>query len=269
MVNDDSRTIETAVRQRPNGRTTSSGELALMSAAGEVHVLSETTTLIGRTSDAQIRTIDPQVSRRHAEITRGSDGRMRVTDLGSRHGTFVNRQRVSALSPIEIAAGDTLVLGDTCSFLVVATSDARRISRGDYSAITVDVRTGLFVWRYFFEALTREVSACARHGLPLAIAAFEFEADESAFVSMAGVVRGASRVEDLVSREPAANRLVVMLRECDEEYGARFVSRVRHALTRDSPTSDAVAMKTGVTGLEGSGARSAQELLDRLYASLR
>ena len=64
---------------------------------------------IGRLSECRIVLPDPNVSRRHAELTQ-QDGVVVVTDLGSTNGTLVNGK------PIQSAAledGDTITLGST------------------------------------------------------------------------------------------------------------------------------------------------------------
>ena len=63
---------------------------------------------LGRDPECTIRLADAQVSRRHAVITAVADG-VRVTDLNSRHGTFVNGERVTR--PRRLLSGDVITLG--------------------------------------------------------------------------------------------------------------------------------------------------------------
>jgi predicted component of type VI protein secretion system len=65
--------------------------------------------VIGRSTRADIRLNDPWVSRVHCELSL-RDGQLVVRDLESRHGVYVNDQRVmqSVLHP-----GDVLLLGVT------------------------------------------------------------------------------------------------------------------------------------------------------------
>eukprot|EP01084_Bolivina_argentea_P099043 178026_1 len=44
---------------------------------------------------SDIKLEHPSISRRHALIGHGSSGNLYVMDLGSSHGTFVNKQRLS------------------------------------------------------------------------------------------------------------------------------------------------------------------------------
>jgi len=39
---------------------------------------------------------DPEISRRHARVSRGTDGLLSIEDLGSANGTFVNDERIDA-----------------------------------------------------------------------------------------------------------------------------------------------------------------------------
>lgn len=52
------------------------------------------------------------VSRRHAKIA-GGGGRHIIDDLGSRHGLFINGERVRFGSPYQLQAGDRIGLGST------------------------------------------------------------------------------------------------------------------------------------------------------------
>ncbi|MEO0629410.1 MAG: SpoIIE family protein phosphatase [Planctomycetota bacterium] len=66
--------------------------------------------LIGRSDEAGWSIPDPSVSRRHASIL-GKGGAWHVTDLGSKHGTAVNGERVEARRPMPVQPGDVLSFG--------------------------------------------------------------------------------------------------------------------------------------------------------------
>lgn len=61
---------------------------------------------------------DPEISRRHARVSRGADGTLAIEDLGSANGTFVNDVRIDG--PCVLAPGDRVRVGKTV--LEVATS---------------------------------------------------------------------------------------------------------------------------------------------------
>lgn len=61
--------------------------------AGARFALAGDRTRLGRHPDSEISLDDITVSRRHAEILRGSDG-YRLRDVGSLNGTYLNQERV-------------------------------------------------------------------------------------------------------------------------------------------------------------------------------
>lgn len=78
----------------------------------EEHVLSGGTTVLGREAINDIVLHDPEVSRRHAQITY-QGGRYFIEDLGSTNGTFINNQRISV--PTWLNNGDLIEMGESLS----------------------------------------------------------------------------------------------------------------------------------------------------------
>jgi len=70
-------------------------------------------TLIGRREDCDFRIPLGDISRKHCRLVK-EDGALKVQDLGSSNGTFVNNQRVQALA---LSPGDTIQIGGV-SFIV-------------------------------------------------------------------------------------------------------------------------------------------------------
>ena len=64
--------------------------------------------VIGRGPEAGLNVDDPLVSRAHAQLLVTPDG-LRIEDLGSRHGTFVNGEHVEA--PRLVGSGDVIGIG--------------------------------------------------------------------------------------------------------------------------------------------------------------
>ncbi len=54
---------------------------------------------------------DPEISRRHALVSRGAGGALTIEDLGSANGTFVNGERIDA--PRGLDLGDSVTMGQT------------------------------------------------------------------------------------------------------------------------------------------------------------
>ncbi len=77
--------------------------------------------VIGRGPDAGCSIDDSLVSRAHAQILVGPEG-LRVSDLGSRHGTLVNGERITEARALR--GGDVITIGSTV-FVVRRTSSGR------------------------------------------------------------------------------------------------------------------------------------------------
>ncbi|VAW09340.1 hypothetical protein MNBD_ACTINO02-709 [hydrothermal vent metagenome] len=75
--------------------------------AGMTYILGDGTTLVGRSDNAGLFLGDVSVSRRHAEFD-ASEGVLRVTDLGSLNGTYVNGSRVEQA---DLSPGDEVWIG--------------------------------------------------------------------------------------------------------------------------------------------------------------
>ena len=75
--------------------------------AGSRFLLDRDATTVGRHPDSDIFLDDVTVSRRHAELVRSEEG-MRVKDLGSLNGSYVNGERVEERT---LATGDELQIG--------------------------------------------------------------------------------------------------------------------------------------------------------------
>ena len=88
-----------------------SGEQALEITAGRTFV-------VGRAVTSDIPVYDPTVSRRHAELTLTAGG-IRVHDLGSSNGTFVNGTNVT---DSVVGDGDVVTFGKVAFNVVAVTS---------------------------------------------------------------------------------------------------------------------------------------------------
>jgi pSer/pThr/pTyr-binding forkhead associated (FHA) protein len=75
--------------------------------AGETFTLDAERTTIGRSPDCEIFLDDVTVSRKHAVLERSGEA-LRIEDLGSLNGTFLNRKRIDSG---ELSDGDELQIG--------------------------------------------------------------------------------------------------------------------------------------------------------------
>ncbi len=77
---------------------------------------------IGRDSTSRVRLCDTEVSRRHAEFVRTTDG-VRLLDIGSANGTFVNGQ---SIRDVLLQAGDQIQVGQTVMVFTATRPEAPR-----------------------------------------------------------------------------------------------------------------------------------------------
>jgi Protein of unknown function (DUF3662)/FHA domain len=84
-------------------------ETATLEWPGGTYVIEQRVTVIGRSSEADVRLDDANASRRHAELRRIGDG-YSLVDLGSTNGTEVNGQRIQETA---LMNGDVISVGTT------------------------------------------------------------------------------------------------------------------------------------------------------------
>jgi hypothetical protein len=127
---------------------------------------------IGRAVDCAVSVADSSVSRYHARIELGPDGRHAVTDLGSTNGTFVNDVRAAAAP---LGDGDYLRVGN-CIYKYLAGGNVEAEYHEEIYRLTVmDPLTGIHNRRYLMEVLKREVARSVRHRRPLALALIDVD----------------------------------------------------------------------------------------------
>lgn len=95
--------------------------------------------LIGRAAEEAVGRFgdDPELSRRHATVSRGPGGELTIEDLGSANGTFVNGERLS--EPRVLRAGDVIRLGQS-QLAVEAGTDVpgpTRLAKGPVEELVV------------------------------------------------------------------------------------------------------------------------------------
>lgn len=72
------------------------------------HVEASSPLVIGRSTAADVLVMDPEVSRRHAQLD-VDGGTVFLTDLNSSNGTFLNGRKIG--DSIEVRPGDTIDVG--------------------------------------------------------------------------------------------------------------------------------------------------------------
>jgi signal transduction histidine kinase/ActR/RegA family two-component response regulator len=107
-------------------------------ASGRSFSLGETTG-IGRDPANQVCLSDMMVGRRHAEVRRTGEGRFELTDLGSRHGTYVRGRRIGT---VLLDPGDEILIGGTRLRFDAGEAPVERVDGG----VAALVQKRLSVW---------------------------------------------------------------------------------------------------------------------------
>jgi diguanylate cyclase (GGDEF)-like protein len=202
---------------------------------GRRYLLGAGPVVIGRGDDCTIRNTDSSVSRYHARITPGADGRFSVADLGSTNGTFVNNasRRVSAL-----ADGDYLRVGNCIYRFLAGRNIEAEYQEEIYRLTILDGLTQVYNRRYFTEFLEREAGRAARHQRSLAVLLLGLDrlqlvndtlghlAGDMALREVCARVRHVLRPDELLARSGGA-QFATVLPEGDADSARATAERIR------------------------------------------
>jgi two-component system, cell cycle response regulator len=204
--------------------------------AGQVFALDQPVHLLGRGTDADVWAEDPALSRHHAKISRGDDGRFSLEDTGSANGTFVGARRVEK---IELDNGDRIQLGPNLILRFAVLDDREEeLQRRLYESSTRDPLTRAYNRKYFFERIDAELAHTRRHGGPMSVLMIdldEFKKTNDTYGHLAGdmVIRVVAaqlsrflRVEDVLARF-GGEEFVVLARSATHADAMRLAERMR------------------------------------------
>jgi diguanylate cyclase (GGDEF)-like protein len=141
--------------------------------AGELFPIRQGETLLGRSRQAKVLLDDEGISRRHAAITRERK-LVRISDLGSANGTFVNDERVD--SPRVLMDGDKILLGSVTILKFTYNDELdERFQKRMRDAALRDGLTGIYNKKHFLERLETEFAYAVRHRAPLSLLTLDID----------------------------------------------------------------------------------------------
>lgn len=114
-------------------------------------------TVVGRDETADLTVTRGSISRRHAELRRGSEGEWLVADMGSTNGTYLNDVPIE---DAELEDGDHVQFGDAIFKFVLA--DSAAFHDKVYAVTVLDGITSIYNQRYFFGHLDKQMSKAQR-----------------------------------------------------------------------------------------------------------
>jgi len=197
---------------------------------------------LGRSGDNTIQLPDPSVSRYHAFLGTDDEGQTRLTDLGSTNGTFVNGQRLPVETPVRINDGDRLQFGSGVIVKFIRPDAFEEQFHQDMFERTVrDPLTGLYNRSYFLGQFDPLADRGALRGLGTAVLMLDIdhfkrindnhghEVGDLVLQEVAGVLRQATRADDLVARY-GGEEFVVALPVAAPDQATERAERVRISL---------------------------------------
>ena len=229
-------------------------------------------TLIGRSSKADIQIDQEAVSRNHARITNTTKG-VRIEDLGSTNGTFVNDD--VAAGGRSLQNGDLVKIGRTI-FKYIAGGNIEAAYHDEiYRLTTMDGLTQIYNRRYFDEQLDREISRSRRYERTLSLVMLDLDhfkevndtfghlAGDSVLKQLASTVRTRIRREDVFARY-GGEEFALLLPEITLGGARQLAEKVRKLVERQRFEFDKqvipVTLSVGVATLEPQH-REATELV--------
>jgi len=247
---------------------------------GRKYDLAKSETVVGRASKADICVDQESVSRNHACITNTKKG-VRIRDLGSTNGTFVNDDVVEGER--ELRNGDLVKIGRTI-FKFIAGGNVEAAYHDEiYRMKTMDGLTQVQNRRYFDEQLDREFSRSRRYERVLSLVMLDIDrfkhindshghlAGDAVLKQLASTVKVKIRHEDVFARY-GGEEFGIILPEIDLKGARLFAEKVRRLVEQQRFTFEKhhipVTVSLGVA-LLASEHRAAADLVqaadEKLY----
>jgi diguanylate cyclase (GGDEF)-like protein len=244
-------------------------------------------TLIGRSSKADIQIDQESVSRNHAGITNTREG-VRIRDLGSTNGTFINDDLVEGTR--DLRNGDLVKIGRTIFKFIAGGNIEAAYHDEIYRLTTMDGLTQIYNRRYFDEQLDREMSRSRRYERVLSLVLLDIDhfkqvndqfghlAGDSVLKQLASTVRTKIRREDVFARY-GGEEFAILLPEVSLGGTRQLAEKVRRLVEKQRFEFDKqpipVTISLGIVTLEpqyreaGDLVRAADEKLYEAKASGR
>jgi diguanylate cyclase (GGDEF)-like protein len=225
-------------------------------AIGRMYRLSGSRYDIGRSLDADIQLEDDGVSRLHARIERDQDRAVRLTDLDSTNGCFVNGVRVKNR---DLEDGDVIQFGKNVVLKYSLQSDVEgKYAEQLYEAATRDALTGLLNRRFFDDQLGKDVAHALRHESPLSVLVFDLDhfknvndthghlVGDRVLAAMGEIVRKSVRAEDVACRL-GGEEFAIVMRATGWAGALQMAERLRNAVEKHTFKADGIKLSVTIS----------------------
>ena len=197
---------------------------------------------LGRAADNTIQLPDPSVSRYHAFLGADDECQVRLTDLGSTNGTFLNGRRLPENTPVQVQDGDRLQFGTSVVVKFIRPDPCEeQFQREMFERTVRDPLTGLYNRAYFLAQFGPLADRGALRGLGTAVLMLDIDhfkrindshghdIGDVVLREVAGVLRQATRADDLVARY-GGEEFIVALPVAAPDQATERAERVRSTL---------------------------------------
>ncbi|WP_435011287.1 diguanylate cyclase [Tundrisphaera lichenicola] len=197
---------------------------------------------LGRSADNTIQLPDSSISRYHAYLGTDDEGQVRLTDLGSTNGTFLNGQRLPENTPVRVDDGDRLQIGANVILKFIRPDPCEeKFQREMFERTVRDQLTGLYNRAFFLSQFGPLADRGSLRGLGTAVLMLDIdhfkrindthghEVGDIVLREVAVVLRQATRTDDLVARY-GGEEFVVALPVAAPDQATERAERVRSTL---------------------------------------
>jgi len=205
---------------------------------GHRFFLTEPEMIIGRDPSADISVSDPGISRKHAKVVK-ENGKVKMVDLGSSNGTFINDKKLASGDSVCLAKEDMIKMGNSI-FKFLPAGELEILFYGNLgSAAHTDSLTRIYNKGYLLEALEAEFKRAKALHIDFAILFFDLdhfkkindtyghEAGDYVLKELTNLVRGGHlRPKDVFARY-GGEEFVILLSGLNAKAGAEIAERIR------------------------------------------
>ena len=204
--------------------------------------LSSGGTRLGRAADNTLQLPDISISRYHAFLGVDEEGQVRLSDLGSTNGTFINEKRIPEHTPVRIDDGDRLQFGANVVFKFIRPDPCdEQFQREMFERTVRDSLTGLYNRAYFLAQFGALADRSGVKGLGVALLMLDIDhfkrindhhghdVGDAVLREVANLLRQATRTEDLVARY-GGEEFVIALPVAAPDAATERAERLRSSL---------------------------------------
>ena len=212
-------------------------------------------TRLGRSVDNLYQFSDLSVSRHHATISSDPRGVVRLTDLGSTNGTYLNDRCLAAHASVRIKDGDRIRLGSTVVLKFVRLDPCdEQFQREMFERTVRDSLTGLYNRTFFLNQVgpLAEFNAVRGRGLAVLMLdidhfkrindTFGHDSGDHVLREVASVLREATRPEDLVARY-GGEEFIIALPVSAPDHAIHRAERIRKSVAERRVVADGTTVR--------------------------